>query len=970
MLACLALAAGAFLLLARDGDVAEAEAEAEAERTATTAGRAVLERATPRAPQSRDRGAPAAPEASAEAGEPARRSVTSRGVPGRIVWPPGTPADEAVRLVVLFRDGDGATATLEPDAAGRFEVDFPAGEEHAEVGVLARYLFLTERVEFERTTPELAPELGACAEGRVNVPAGHEDLFIDWELVIAVQSPSVEDTPWRANAERPRGERDGSFQIGGLPTGWLQRLIVRSPHAPSTDSESFVPRAGETLRLEWDWSVGATLAGRVVDERGVAVERALLRVSTERLEAVSASDGSFELRGVPSESFQLTAWALAHAPAVLRVESIGEAARRDGVELVLARGLEVRLHVRYPDGAPVSQPSFELEPGELAYLLRTVGAPGLGVTMPSDGELVLSGVPPIPFAFTLRARPPGAGTTAPAWTTSARVDPMRERKLDLVVRPEGRSVIGRVLRANGEPAHTAWLSAACLAARLEDSGNSRLESARATPPNGEFELRLPRAGRWLLHAADETTAAEPVVVDTERETAPLELRLAPRARVAGRVLAPDGTPVRGATLEGIAGAHRSRDGGSFDLPAAVGAIELHAEAAGYAASEPVRLELGPDEVRAGVELRLRRGGSVTGRVANAQWLALDPVFVSAWTLTPEGPGDAREVTVDAEGRFRFDALLPATWAFAVRVSDERRRPDGAPQLQPFARVEVRDGGTHELELGASATAIEVLVRIGRNGRPFAGAAVTVCANDDGTSDVVEGTTDAAGRFAFIAPQPGEYTLQIARDGDQGEWCHTLRAPLQARFEVELDLGGGALAGRLLANGSLELAGTEIEVLHVERGDCARTRAAADGNFRFDGLQPGEYRVLVGDPYPHFTGAGVAPSGVGRATRSGIVVRDGATTMLEVSVVGATTVFGSAWSRTRRDRPSFDVYDAAGNALLATAASPAPDGGFRLDGLPLGRLRFEFRYEGEPAPAAVLDLDVTTSPFGPLDVQLD
>lgn len=900
------------------------------------------------------------------------KSGAASVVLGRVVIPPGTPADEHVRILVRFAERDGDGTWLELDRDGRFVLEFAPGEEDAELGLFARYLFLTERVTCTNASSELVlePELGARVEGRVRVPPGYEWLFETFRVDLGAHSPVGTATQWRENCESPRTATDGSFVIDGVVAGWAQRVLVDAPAARRTASEIFTPRPGETLRFEWDWRVGATLAGRVVDDTGAGIERAVVRADGWDPSAVTDADGRFELTSLPPRSCKLAITAPGFVPRVETLDALGEAQRREGATFVLSRGFTVRLVVRYPDGSPAREPAFELAPGELSALLQRAFAFGLTIAREPDGVLVITGLPALTFAGTVRALPPDGQDAAPPWLAHARVDPERDAELRVVLEPSERSLRGRVVRAAGEPAPMAVVQASALDAEVGEDSFDETLTTRATPPLGEFGLDLPRAGRWLVHASDGTTQSSSVVVDSLTIREPLELRLASRGRIVGRVVGPDGITGIRATIGGIAEAHRSLTDGSFDVPATPGRVELFATRAGFAPSEVVVLDLAPAATVSGVELVLRRGGSVVGRVASAAWRSLDDVRVMAWSLSASGPTDSREVTLDAEGRFGFDALLPGPWAFELRGAGDSDRPSGGTAaFRPFARLVVRDGERHELELAADG--VHVVGRLTRGGRPVGGRWLGVYAQDDGSGDALDLESDAQGAFEFIAPEPGEYVVETERDDESGSSFCTVRVPRTARHEFEFELGDARIVGRLVpADGSIVLAGTLVQVLHGEHGDVARTEADADGRFEFLGLREGRYRVFVG--VVEFDDGWVTSDGsrVGRAVADAVAVDGETVTELTIPVRKAATVFGRAWSTTQLAPVGLRIVDATTGGELSRRRTLAPAGGFRCSGLPFGRLRLEWRDPATDELLVAREIDVDTTPFGPVELRIE
>src|SRR5262249_51611067 len=132
--------------------------------------------------------APPSTDARASAGElaPARTPIASpreaelaraHWVEGRVLFPPGTPADEKAVVVARgkkFADGGNHRVEVAPD--GRFRVAFSEKTLSGQLTLEARYVYLAKLGRWSAKEPDapvtLEPVLGARIEGRLVLPAG------------------------------------------------------------------------------------------------------------------------------------------------------------------------------------------------------------------------------------------------------------------------------------------------------------------------------------------------------------------------------------------------------------------------------------------------------------------------------------------------------------------------------------------------------------------------------------------------------------------------------------------------------------------------------------------------------------------------------------------------------------------------------------------------------------------------------
>ncbi|MCB9913831.1 MAG: carboxypeptidase regulatory-like domain-containing protein [Planctomycetes bacterium] len=216
---------------------------------------------------------------------------------------------------------------------------------------------------------------------------------------------------------------------------------------------------------------------------------------------------------------------------------------------------------------------------------------------------------------------------------------------------------------------------------------------------------------------------------------------------------------------------------------AAGSYELSVEPRGeppLAAPAPLRFELGPDEVRRDVELRLARAAELAGTVLDAGGAPVE----GATVLCRREDGAAarpREATSGADGSFVVTGLsVGAHVVQATAPGYAGSRVDG---------VEVRATAGEPLELRLARGVLVTVVVTGPDGAPLAGAGARLERTDAPGLEVGDprgavrrlfsgrATTDAAGELELGRFVPGTYELSVWRGAER------LREP-----DVKLEAG--------------------------------------------------------------------------------------------------------------------------------------------------------------------------------------
>jgi RNA polymerase sigma factor (sigma-70 family) len=644
---------------------------------------------------------------------------------------------------------------------------------------------------------------------------------------------------------------DGRFRLDEVPAG--RQVVAASGSAGLPVREEVDVVVGRTVTVVLRLGAGgAVLSGQVLDGSAGVIPGARLQAQLDGggpPAAVLADDhGRYGVRLAPG-GYRLTVTAPGYARGSAHVDLAGNQVRDFFLQPAAA------LAGRVLDG--------ESERGVADAFVR---AEPLGGGQPTDGRSDGDG------RFELRALEPGqyrvfarrqsrVGFAGEPFTlaSASRVEGVTVRLAP------SHSISGRVLDPRGQPAAGAQVG-------MEEARGAgfgfRDKSIRATADErGRYRFEGVAAGLYHLTAharpfgdPDDVTVG---VQDADR-VAP-DLRLAPAARVAGRVLAADGAPVAGATIqlevraadEGNAAVRgrtrvRSDHDGRFAADD-VGAGWLTATARRLHPPEVATVAIGlePGATRE-IELRFAPPSFVAGCVRWADGSPASAVHV-VWDHEP------RAVT-DAAGRYRLGPVPAGPGS----VHAERPGANAfvtSSELEPSERrIEVRPGETVEgvdlvLLRGDRSVAGVVL---GSDGAPVAGAVVSARPTGD--------TPDRAFTETRVVSGPdGAFTIPALTDGAH---LVTAREPHFPDAEVVVDAGSRTarirfapalrVAGTIADGSGRPVAVATVAVVPAERvgrtsltfgteEGTSRRVENREGRFSVSPLATGTYDLLVTTP---------------------------------------------------------------------------------------------------------------------------
>jgi hypothetical protein len=647
-----------------------------------------------------------------------------RALSGRVVFPPGTPADEDVS-VVLYDELDSKIVhdrqRLGPDRS--FRLGVPANIEVARVSLQAHYLFLDVcvHVVLDDLSSELVlePKLGGRVLGECRVPA-QRLCIAPWIRALDVYLSSVSDAPgthvqrgggrklelpaYTENSEYMNGrtatfDAQLGFECGGvLPGVPCEFQFFHGPHLLEAMGPVRVA-PGETTRVELRLVPLVLIEGIVVDEK-----------SKPLAGATCALDDADADQGVPT------------------TDSAGRfclPARSDGVITILAR-----LEGYHDTRLRMEDTVFGTDRTDLRLTMRRIRPPVSSI----EGRVVWEDGSPAGGAFVL-AEP----------SEGSEVDPHLARSDS-----EGRFMIER------------------LEAGLFDLNARARTFVAVTTSDDESEGENPR--RWgVAHASQ---------VSTDGKT-PVELRLGAGARLRGRVIDDEQQPIPAFRLSArAAGAGLLNELPAFDLadtfhdPAGrfeiaglhPGSWDIQASCGSFR-SALRRIEI--TEQDASIEVLLTRRGALYGSVVDEQGKPMPRIDVVLFDTRTSRDGKVswftgsdKRTSADEEGRFSFPSCPRGDYfLMAGRDAGPCAGPDTIHVDRDRAleahRLEVRPLGS------AHGTVLDEL------GRPVHGAEVHLQSQEPWTSFWHSGHADVTGpegNFTFERVYPGQYKLFAYRGG--------------------------------------------------------------------------------------------------------------------------------------------------------------------------------------------------------------
>lgn len=769
-------------------------------------------------------------------------------VEGRVVFPPGTPADEEAWVVArgrVFSDGSDHRASVASD--GSFRVAFRDRTIMGRLDLDARYVYLPTSVRWKSRhegAVVLEPSLGGRLVVTVVPPPG--------------SSRPLEGRLWLSShgggVEQQRALQDVSTVEWRAIAPARHSLTYRGDFFAAEDV-SVAVEAGATTSAELHLRPGVSLAGTVVDEEGIGVPDA--SVGWMRVEGPgdhgfklhpqttqTDSLGRFRLDAFLAGDTQVDARCDGFLPQSLSLGHLSEGTVRDDLVVVLSRGRSVTGRVTWPDGRPaeasiVMTPRLELDPSSglptqpLSTLHMVRGESD------ADGLFAITGLADHRYALVATARTkevtkhvdPGTGrersrSVTTTWKAEAEVGP-GSADLSLVL-SSGIHLRGRAVDELGEP-----IERFTVRARGPDSGSGvpPYQNKTFRTADGSFDLEGLSEGQWRIEADARGYARSSEIRVTLPSTKPVELVLPREALVRGTVLDAGGEPLAGALVRALQYApghfvptqEFTNERGEFEIGGLrAGRTTLVTEGTEDAPSEDYVLDLAPAQEVDGIVLRLRVGGTLLVEVVNPRtWMVVDVtrsdgrLFVS----------DASEL--DAEGRCVVTGLPDGT--FEVRAIEL-----GGLELSETFTLGPAGTASVRLVCPEETTRLRGTVTLGEEAVTSASVSLHAEVEEPTSYSASHSHTGANGKFGVTAPSGR--TLELVVRDERWSWTGVIDVPSVPEHTVGLSL--------LRVSGSVGAGAPERAVV-VATGDGSTATCDVDARGGFDlGLTPGTYRLAL------------------------------------------------------------------------------------------------------------------------------
>lgn len=800
---------------------------------------------------------------------------------GLVVDPSSAPVSAARVRVRSPRPGDRAwderndgDTTTGPD--GRFQMEGQPLLDRLELRVDAAGF--APRV-VEVTASEMAREVeivlqpAAVLTGRVTDETGQplEGVRVSLYELGDESLRYVAREQWESDFETA-SESDGGFTVTPLPAS---RFVAELRHRgfATTVLRGIETREGADADAEGGSATAPATAagtGRVVDvgvitlHPGAAVEGRVVTAGGEPVagaqvhttrsgarslhqpggappggdpETFTGEDGHFRLADLHTgEVVTLVVEAAGYLDA--KVPGIAAPTERP-LEVVLERGTRVFGTVRDARGRPVAGARVTARVSRV--LEHGVEVDFESVTTDQDGSFVVEALEPGPLALEVRAAgfAPWRRTDL---STSVEGDGGAPGELGPIEVELDRGLVveGRVRDPRGAPADGAEVGIEM--DRVEHGLHYPGAERRVTLTDADGWYRLeglpPGSGRLGAKKGPARTEQE---VELSALSRRFDLVLEEVPGVAGRVVDDTGRPVSGAQVSARPLDFRTSwksvatgDDGEFHLPLDPGVYQLGAAKPGWVDAQWERLLQVERGTVDGVELRLRRGARITGRLEGLDAEELARVEVQAYSL------DHRVVRGELRfpGTYRVEGVGPGRWEVVARLGGGDRAARG--------RVEVAVAGeevTLDLEFGSGVT-LSGEVRLNGVRRP--GVRVSLDRMEESFHRVsLQRTTDPTGRFLFADLDPGFYRVRVQyRNG----WHQSREVELTGDTELLLDDFASRVRGRLVDDSGAPVADGRITL--ASTGSSAGgpvmvwESSGPDGRFEFDAFPEGTCRVEV------------------------------------------------------------------------------------------------------------------------------
>lgn len=347
---------------------------------------------------------------------------------------------------------------------------------------------------------------------------------------------------------------------------------------------------------------------------------------------------------------------------------------------------------------------------------------------------------------------------------------------------------------------------------------------------------------------------------------------------------PQRKPAARATTDAEGGFRLSNvPAGRYNVMAVAPAFVPPSESEPWRAGKFVTIDEG--ETIENVDIRLVRGGVITGRVTDADDQPVMGEHVTLTLVDKQGRqqpyySNRGAAEIDDRGVYRIYGLPPGR--YTVSVGEAKGKGPmrwGAGRgyyTRTFYPNETDEAKATVIEVTPGSEAKDIDIKLGRasrtfqasgriigadNNQPVPNYVISVSAVQDEGQQADHATfgfpTDAKGEFHAAHLMPGRYSVSAHSQGEGDSYGEPVTFEIVDRDVAGLEVKlrrGLSLSGIVVFEGADNASvASKLEQLRLAvssqsemRGDGS-TKVAADGSFRFGGLRPGKARVYLGFP---------------------------------------------------------------------------------------------------------------------------
>ncbi|MCB9748753.1 MAG: carboxypeptidase regulatory-like domain-containing protein [Myxococcales bacterium] len=518
-------------------------------------------------------------------------------------------------------------------------------------------------------------------------------------------------------------------------------------------------------------------------------------------------------------------------------------------DVLAARRAALSGTVRDPDGAPIAGAQVCASPKSRTLLRNELRDP-FCATSDGEGHYRIDGL--FPVEHSVQATAP---TFIPAGHKhgegqherySVHLVAGNERAgVDIELKPGGVEISGVVRDLSGGELEGALVTA--------DGGFTR------SGEDGRFSMWVEPGVAWVNASADGYAS------ETSRGAAPghdFELLLTPESVLVGKVvLAGTQTPVAGVSVDSDSWAARMSWGygpetmtdqdGNFRIerlePGSYKPTAFSDEHYGIA---PAEVHLGLGQTSEPVIIEVHPAFTVAGRIIIDEGEGCDQGNAS---LNDPKTKRSFRARTERDGSVKLHGVLPGT--YNVEISCGGYVPE--ERYEPLTVEAPSDGHEWTVHSGRTIRGVVLTARGEPADKMYVRASMKTDVNDPRARQTSSWRRDTEddGTFAIYGLKPGTYELQVSGERPGTEKPVEVALPEGRDLDgVTIELpGSGTVTGRVVDERGQPVGDVQVDLSSKERGGGVRfvfgtsstsTRAADDGTFELEFVQPGSYRATA------------------------------------------------------------------------------------------------------------------------------